>query len=52
MKRVLDTIALGMRNAAPVSILSLAQNIQPQVALPLEDTSEDMAAAMDFIESF
>ena len=52
LKRVLDTIDLGIRNAAPVSILSLAQNIQPQTAPPQEDTSEDMAAAMDFIESF
>lgn len=52
LKKVLDTIELGIRNAAPVSILSLAQNIQPPTTPPQEDTSEDMAAAMDFIESF
>ena len=52
LKRVLDTIDLGIRNAAPISILSLAQNIQPQTTPTQEDTSEDMAAAMDFIESF
>ena len=52
LKRILDTIELGIRNAAPISILSLAQNIQPQTTPTQEDTSEDMAAAMDFIESF
>ena len=52
LKKVLDTIELGIRNAAPISILSLAQNIQPQASTPQEDTPEDMAAAMDFIESF
>ena len=52
LKQVLDTIELGIRNAAPISILSLAQNIQPQATPQNEDTSEDMAAAMDFIESF
>lgn len=48
LKRVLDTIDLGIRNATPISTLSLAQNIQP----PQEDTPEDIATAMDFIESF
>ena len=52
LKRVLDTIDLGIRNATSIGILSLAQNIQPQATPPQEDTSEDMAAAMDFIESF
>lgn len=52
LKRILDTIELGIRNAAPISILSLAQNIQPQTTPTQEDTSEDMAATMDFIESF
>ena len=39
LKRVLDTIDLGIRNVAPISFLSLAQNIQPQAAPPQEDTS-------------
>ena len=43
---------MSIRNAAPVTLLSLAQNIQPQIAPSQEDTSEDMAVAMDFIESF
>ena len=52
LKRVLDTIDLGIRNAAPVSFLSLARDIQPPTTPLQEATLEDMAAAMDFIESF
>ena len=52
LKQILDTIDLGIRKASPFSILSLPQNIQPQASAPQEDTPEDMAAAMDFIESF
>ena len=55
LKEVREAIEQGMKNAAPLNLLSLLQgNLTPNVA-ENEDTEadgEDMDAAMDFIDSF
>ncbi len=55
LKQVREAIEQGMKNAAPLNLLSLLQgNLTPNVA-ENEDTEadgEDMDAAMDFIDSF
>ena len=55
LKEVRETIEQGMKNAAPLNLLSLLQGnptpYEPKNEDP-ETTVEDMDAAMDFIDSF
>jgi len=55
LKQVRETIEQGMKNAAPLNLLSLLQgNLAPNEPKneDTETTAEDMDAAMDFIDSF
>ena len=55
LKQVRDAIEQGMKNAAPLNLLSLLQGNLTHNKLKNEDTettAEDMDAAMDFIDSF
>lgn len=55
LKQVRDTIEQGMKNAAPMNLLSLLQTNLPPNELESKDTevaAEDIDAAMDFIDSF
>ena len=55
LKEVRDTIEQGMKNAAPINLLSLLQGSLQTKEPPCtktETTAEDMDAAMDFIDSF
>lgn len=55
LKQVRDTIEQGMKNAAPMNLLSLLQgNLTPNETenKDIEVAAEDMDAAMDFIDSF
>ena len=55
LKQVRDAIEQGMKNAAPLNLLSLLQtNLPPcePAGKDNEATTEDMDAAMDFIDSF
>ena len=55
LKEVRDTIEQGIKNAAPINLLSLLQGSLQTKEPPCPDeetTAEDMDAAMDFIDSF
>ncbi len=55
LKQVRDAIEQGMKNAAPMNLLSLLQTSLPPNEPESKDTevaAEDMDAAMDFIDSF
>ena len=55
LKQVRDAIEQGMKNAAPLNLLSLLQSsIQPNEPQDnvSETTAEEVDAAMDFIDSF
>ena len=55
LKQVRDAIEQGMKNVVPLNLLSLLQSsIQPNEPQETvsETSAEDMAAAMDFIDSF
>lgn len=55
LKQVQDTIEQGMKNAAPMNLLSLLQgNLAPHETenKDTEVTAEDMDTAMDFIDGF
>lgn len=55
LKQVWDAIEQGMKNAAPLNLLSLLQGSiqsnEPQETVS-ETSAEEMDAAMDFIDSF
>jgi len=55
LKQIRDAIEQGMKNAAPLNLLSFLQgNLTPNEPKneDTETTAEDMDAAMDFIDSF